>query len=160
MGRLSKAALEKIPKNVDFPAKRAGVKSWKDEDRQGAPVRVESDDDAYRLKVGKCKGVAVLASCYRQFTSCKITCKQGKPLAKEDQPMQCTNFPHDNRDNQPQPPLPRKTPKIALITALHQGFRHQPCLHHYLHWTKMMISHEESCGRSLPTATCINLCST
>ena len=38
MGRLSKAALEKIPKNVDFPAKRAGVKSWKDEDRQGAPA--------------------------------------------------------------------------------------------------------------------------
>ena len=36
MGWLSKAALEKIPKNVDLPAKRAGVKSWKDEDRQDA----------------------------------------------------------------------------------------------------------------------------
>ena len=58
-------------------------------------TRCSSDDHAYRLKLGKCKGVAVLASCYRQFTACKITCQQGTPpptLANEYQPISKNKF--------------------------------------------------------------------
>ena len=70
---------KKMPKNVDFPREslRKILERWRQTRCSG---RVKSDDHAnYRLELGKCKGVAVLASCYWQFTSCKISCKQETP---------------------------------------------------------------------------------
>ena len=75
--------LEKNSKECWFPTSSPPFRRQKWGRTNRWPRRIKSDDHAYLCELGKCKDVAVLASCYRQFTSCKITCKQGTPFPSQ-----------------------------------------------------------------------------
>ena len=119
------AALEKYQRMLIPESLRKILERWRQ-------TRCSSDDHAYRLKLGKCKGVAVLASCYRQFTPSKITWTPPASLANEYQPMPRTNF----------------STTVGCQIWLHPNLDHQHQDDNTSRW-------------NLPAAAaCINLCST
>ena len=123
------AALEKYQRMLIPESLRKILERWRQ-------TRCSSDDHAYRLKLGKCKGVAVLASCYRQFTP------RAKLLASKEHlllpsPMNINPFPRTNFST-----------TVGCQSWLHPNLDHQHQDDNTSRW-------------NLPAAAaCINLCST